>query len=78
MCDSRRPTEGADSEPLDRFDTSCSYCGRTVWQGSLRAVTLGGSTSWLCSVCHARQLEQYQEMTALDGIDIAAKEAARA
>lgn len=71
---------GADSEQeyVDPRDFACSYCARTFSPpDQLTPVTLGGSTSYLCESCRERQSEHYQEMTALDGMDIAAKEAAR-
>lgn len=77
MCSSHAPTEGADSEYVDPRDSQCDYCGKTVYSGQIRPVKIGTSLSWLCDPCHDRQEQQYQEMTALDGIDIQAKEAAR-
>lgn len=62
MCSSHAPEAGADSEPVDRFDASCDYCGKTVYSGQIRPVTLGRSTSWLCDSCHDRQQAQYDEM----------------
>ena len=79
MCSSQRPENGADSELVERADprdSTCDYCGRMVFGGGIRPVSIGTSISWLCDACHDRQEQQYQEMTALDGIDVAAKERA--
>jgi hypothetical protein len=75
MCGSQE-LNGADSlqvEIIDRFDTFCDWCLQTAWSDRLQGMTVGGSFMLLCPRCLAYQ----QEQTALDGIDVAAKEAAR-
>jgi hypothetical protein len=57
------PAEHDAGEPLSKFDASCSYCARTVYQDVLRTVNIGGSLSHLCPTCHERQEDDYQRMT---------------
>lgn len=58
MC-SRHFDGGAGAEYLDPRDRSCDYCAKDIYDGSLRSVTIGGSTSWLCGACFARQQERF-------------------
>jgi hypothetical protein len=56
MSGRHQPTEGADSfDDSGPADHDCSYCGRTIYVGLLRPVTIGGSTSHLCQTCFDRQ-----------------------
>jgi hypothetical protein len=63
-----QPEHGADSaeslaESLDPRDTSCDLCNRVIWDGSLRAETLAGTTLWRCGTCRERTAARYAAMT---------------
>lgn len=60
---SRHPEPGAGAEYADPRDSSCDYCGRTIYTGLLHQITLGGSLSWQCSECFARTQQRYAEQT---------------
>ena len=70
---SRHPDLGA-GHP-DNFDDrgdadfDCSYCGRTIYSGLLRAVDNGGSRSLLCSDCLRAQQERFAAEMSLDHQD---------
>ena len=55
------------------YDESCDWCARQ-WGDPLRWFPLGNGINFLCQLCWERES---QRETALDGIDVAAKEAAR-
>lgn len=60
MCSSQRPTEGADSEPVepvDERDTWCDYCGKTAYNG-LRYSPMRGGINYLCAACYQREHPQ--------------------
>lgn len=62
---SRHPElNGADAfDDSGRADHDCDYCGKTVYAGLIRPVTIGRSTSWLCDACHERQEHRYAQET---------------
>lgn len=64
MCDSKRPEHGTDSEPWNYEDHTCSYCGTTLYVGSLTQQKLGNSIAWLCSACLERDRQRYERAVA--------------
>lgn len=69
---SRHPElNGADSAPVDDSgpqDHWCDYCGRTVYSGLIRPVTMSGTTSYLCEACYERQQRRYAESLPKDEV----------
>jgi hypothetical protein len=53
--------EGNWAESIDRFDEFCTYCLSSFRR--LRAISLGGSTSFLCNDCFDKQQVRYRQQT---------------
>ena len=62
MVSSRHVEEGAGAEYVDRRDTSCDLCGKTVYNGSLRVETNGLTILWKCGACRERDEARWRSM----------------